>query len=59
MVVWRQPKEQGNGIPWAGVWKWNTIAKGTKEVWAHRRSKAPLLGSAGAGEADCHRNLFP
>ena len=45
-------------MPWAG--KQNATAKGTQEeVWAFRRSKAPLLGRARGGGADRHRNLFP
>ena len=34
------------------------MAEGTwEEVWAHRRSKALLLGRARAGREDCHSNL--
>ena len=39
--------------------EWNARAEGTQEkVWAHRRSKAPLLGMVRAGGVDHHRN-FP
>ena len=34
------------------------MAEGTREkVWAHRRSKAPLLGRARGGGEDRHKNL--
>ena len=45
LVVWRQPKVLGGGMPWAG--EQSSTAKGTKEeVLAHRRNKEPLLGKA-------------
>ena len=38
--------------------EWNTVAEGTQEkIWAHRRSKVPLLGREGGGGVDLHRNL--
>ena len=38
--------------------EWNAMAEGTREkVWAHRRSKVPLLGRVRAGGEDRHRNL--
>ena len=47
----------GSGTPQAG--KWNATAEGTQEdVWAHRRSKVPLLERVRGGGADHHRNLF-
>ena len=46
-----------SGVLWAG--EWNAMAEGTQEkVWACRKSKVPLLGSARGGEADCHKNIF-
>ena len=43
LVVWRQPEGLDSSVPWA--WKQNVTTKGTREeVWAHRRSKLPLLG---------------
>ena len=45
LAVWRQPAGLGSSVPW--VREWDTTAKGTwEEVWAHRRSKVPLLGRA-------------
>ena len=47
----------GSSVLQAG--EWNATAEGTwEEVWAQRRSKAPLLGRARVGGADCHRNLL-
>ena len=57
MAGWGQSERLGSGAPWAG--EQNATAKGTlEEVWAHRRSKMPLLGRAREGNADLHRNLF-
>ena len=62
LAVWRQPEEVvcqrlRSGMPWAG--ECNATAEGTwEEVWAHRRSKAPLLGRVRGSGADCHRNIF-
>ena len=45
-----------SGELWAGVL--NAKAEGTQEeVWAHGRSKAPLLGKVRGKGVDCHRNL--
>ena len=56
LVVWRQPKRIRSSAPRAG--KWNAMTEDTWEkVWAHRRSKAPLLGRVRADGVDCHRNL--
>ena len=42
--------ELKSGELWAG--EWNTIAKGAwEEVWAHRRSKALLVGRGRGGGA--------
>ena len=55
--MWRQYEGLGSGMPRAG--EWIARAEGTWElVWAHLRSKVPLLGKAGGGEADIHRNIF-
>ena len=52
----RQPEGLGSTEQWAG--EWSTIAEATlEEVWAHRRSKVPLLGKRRGG-VDCHRNFF-
>ena len=46
----------GRDVLWAG--EWNTMVEGTQEkVWAHRRSKVPLLGRARGGREDHHMNL--
>ena len=43
LAAWSQNAELGSCAPWARVQ--STIAEGTqKEVWAHRSSKASLLG---------------
>ena len=56
--MWRQPDGLGSSVPQAG--EQNTVAEGTQEeVWAYRRSKAPLLGRVRGGRVDLHRNLFP
>ena len=56
LAVWRQPEGLGSGATWAGEQK--TTAEGTwEEVWAHRRSKVPLLGKVRGGGVDHHRNL--
>ena len=56
MAVWGQPEGLRSGIPWTG--EQNTTDEGTQEeVWAHRRSKVPLLGRARGGGVDHHRNL--
>ena len=58
LAVWREPEGLGSGVPQTG--EQNATAKGSwEEVWAHRRSKAPLLGRTRGGGADHHRNLFP
>ena len=58
LAVWRQPGGLGSGAPWAG--QLSTTAEETREeVWAHRRSKAPLSGRAKRGGVDRHRNIFP
>ena len=45
LAVWRQPERLRSGAPWAG--ERNTTAEGNwEEIWAHRRSKMPLLGRA-------------
>ena len=42
-----------------GTQEQNTTAKGTwEEIWAHRRSKGPLLRRTRGGGGDRHRNLF-
>ena len=57
MAVWRQPEGLERSVPWAG--EWDTTAEGTwEEVWAQRRSKAPLSWRARRGGVDCHKNLF-
>ena len=49
-------RELGSCVPRDG--EQSTTAKRTWEkVWAHRRSKAPLLGRVRGGGADYHRNL--
>ena len=58
MAVWRQLEGLGNSMPW--VCEQNTTAKGTwKDVWAHRRSKAPLWGRVRGRGEEHHRNFFP
>ena len=48
MAVWRQLEGLESGVPWAG--EQSTTVKGAwKRAWAHRRSKAPLLGRARGG----------
>ena len=44
MAVWRQLKMLGNSLPWARE-KNKTAERTQEEVWAHKRSKAPLLGT--------------
>ena len=49
-AVWGQSEGLGNSVPWARERK--ARAQGTqKEVWACRRSKAPLLQRARGGGA--------
>ena len=56
--MWRQSEGLGSSVPQAGELK--ARAKGSQEeVWAHRSSKAPLLGMVRGGGVDCHRNLSP
>ena len=44
----------------ATVWGAECHSQGNREeVWAHRKSKAPLLVRARGQGADHHRNLFP
>ena len=49
MAVWGQPEGLKSRVLWAReqcatAWEWNAMAEGIREkVWAHRRSKAPLL----------------
>ena len=58
MAVWRQTTGLENITQWAG--EQGTTADGNwEEVWAHRRSKAPLLGRARGGGTKSHWNLFP
>ena len=58
LAEWKQPEELGSGVTQDG--EKNSTANGNwEEVWAHRRSKEPLLGRARGVGADCHRNLFP
>ena len=48
---------QGSGVLQAG--EWNTTAEGTQEeVWAHRRSKAPLMGRMKRGGVDLHKRAL-
>ena len=55
--MWKQPEGLGISVPWSS--EWNATAEGTRdEVWAHRRSKSPLLGRM-KGVVDLHRNLLP
>lgn len=57
LTVWRQPEGLKNISPLAG--EESTRAEGTQEeVWAHRRSKAALLGRARWVRVDHHRNIF-
>ena len=45
LTVWKQLEGLGSGAPRAG--EWSATAEGNwEEVWAHRRSKVPLLGRA-------------
>ena len=54
----RQSEGLRSGVP--GVREQRATAEGTQEeVWAQRRSKAPLLGRVAGGEVDRHRNIFP
>ena len=47
--------ERGSSVLQSG--EWNAKAEGNWEkVWAHRRSKAPLLGRVRGGGVDPHRN---
>ena len=56
LAVWGQTEGLRIGVLQTG--EWNARAEGTREeVWAHRRSKVPLLGRVRGGGADCHRNL--
>ena len=56
--MWRQPEGLESSAPWDG--ERNATAEETwEEVWAHRRSKVPLLGMARGGGADHPGNLFP
>ena len=49
--MWRQPEGLGSSKPQVG--EWSTTAKGIwEEVWAHRRSKVPLLGRGREGGED-------
>ena len=48
LAVYREPKGLGGGAPLAG--EWSAIDEGAcDEAWAHRRSKAPLLGRVRGG----------
>ena len=38
--------------------EWSATAEGTQEVWALRKSKAPLLGRARGEGKDHHRSVF-
>ena len=58
MAVWRHPEGLESNA--AQVGEQNATAKGTQEeVWAHRKTKAPLLGRVKGGGADHHRYIFP
>ena len=58
LAVWSQPKELGSSAPKAG--EQSATAKGNQEeVWAHRRSRVPLLGRAERGVEHRYRNTFP
>ena len=57
LAAWSQNAELGSCASWARVK--STIAEGTqKEVWAHRSSKASLLGRSRGRVADDQRNIF-
>ena len=60
--MWGQPKgrgavchRQGSSVLCAG--EWNTTEGTGENVWACRRSKAPLLGRVRGGGVDRHSNL--
>ena len=58
LTTWRRPEGLESSSPWAG--EQNATAKVTpEEVWAHRRSKVPLLERQRKGGGYHHRNIFP
>ena len=57
LAVWRQSEGLGSGAARDG--KQSAVVWGNlEEVWAHRRSKPPLLGRARGRGVDHHRNVF-
>ena len=56
MAVWEQATGLRSNELQPGEWK-ATAAGTLEEIWAHSRSKEPLLVRARAGGVDLHRNL--